>query len=320
MGVLLGLVVLLACTGVGVWVIRSEVDPSISKKMTQVFLTGSILSGFLLIGLCSYTVIPAGSGGVAVSFGNVLDKPLQSGVNFIAPWWQIERLPTRIQLHVGNYDCASSDTQPVKIEMKLNFQLKLESLPSLYREIGTSVEQIAARVIDPAAHETLKAKVSMLKLVQIVERREEIELVVEQDLETWFNRYDVKLSEVAITDIAFSHIQEKAIEDKQIEEQRALQKGHELTRARVMALAEKERSRGLGGKESEDIRGEAESQRIIAEAEQKAQVYVADAEREAYELLQKAVSPLLLQREQVKQWDGTLPQYYLGGELFPFSK
>lgn len=95
---------------------------------------------------------------------------------------------------------------------------------------------------------------------------------------------------------------EKAINQKTEATQRAIQRENELRETKATSQIEKAKAEAKAEAKLIDARARSES--ILIEAR---------AQAEANLLKQRSLTPLLIQEEYIKKWDGKLPTYNMGG-------
>jgi prohibitin 2 len=212
-----------------------------------------------------FRIIPAGSVGVKVLFGQVDPRPLREGLNVLwNPLYDIVTMDTRVQKHTARYDAASKDLQAVHVEMVLNFRLIPDKAPEVYKTIGLGYSGV---IIDPAAQEVLKGQTATHIAAEMLLKRPAIKSDVQRDLTAWLAKYGIELKEAALANIRFDAAYEKAIEAKQIEEQKAEQKRYELIQAQRQAEIVAAQAKGKGDAALAEAKGVADALRVKGEAE-----------------------------------------------------
>jgi prohibitin 2 len=314
--------VLITAVGIAVWfvagIIAREDKQAIAARVTQSWSLR--LAGVLALAvplLSSYVIVPYGKSGVIVSFGRVFDVPFEAGFHPKAPWWSVTEQDVRMLVIEGDYECASSDQQSLKIGMKLNFRRKPQATPQLFNRVGAGLDSIKAKVIDPASQETLKAEIAQHKVADILLKRKLIKGNVQRDMAKWFERYDLELMEVSLAHVGFSKTYEDAIERKQVEEQRAMQFEYELKVADIKAEIEAIRGQGLADATAEEGRGRSEAVKIKATAEADAIQLVAEAEAEVNQKIGEQFNELMLARDYTMAWKGQVPRYNFSKDFLP---
>jgi regulator of protease activity HflC (stomatin/prohibitin superfamily) len=131
----------------------------------------SILTGiFVFIGVILFfnfiTVVPAGSVGVVVLFGNVRSHFLDSGIHIVNPFADVIKLDSRLQQYTMSIapeegvrpgddaiDALTSEGLKVRLDLTAWFMIIASDAPRLYKEIGTDYE---AKVIRPTLRTAIR--------------------------------------------------------------------------------------------------------------------------------------------------------------------
>jgi regulator of protease activity HflC (stomatin/prohibitin superfamily) len=221
-------------------------------------------------------IVPAGSRGVMTTFGKASDEVLSEGVHFKFPLVQaLHLMDVRIAKSEGEGDAASKDLQQVRARVVVNYHLDPAKVAQTFREVGTSTEEVAAGILEPARPEAVKAVTARFTAEELITKRTEVRDQIAVLLQEKMLRHGLILDEFAIVNFAFSPSFTAAIEAKVNAEQQKLKAERDLMRIRV-------------------------------EAEQK--VASAQAEAESLRLQRQEVTPHVLALRTIEKWDGHLPQ------------
>lgn len=260
-------------------------DDGATLRPNRVFLAilGAIggLIGILAIFSAIFT-IDAGEVGVVTRFGAITGRIAEPGLHFKTPFIeQVYRFEVRIQKEQVEAEAASRDLQSVSSTIAVNYHLEGTEAQTLYQELGVNYKE---RVIDPAIQEIFKASTAGFTAEELITRREEIKTHARELLKDRMVRYHIVVDDLNIVNFDFSADFNTAIEAKQVAQQEVEKAKRELERAKV------------------------DADRKITEA---------TASAEAQRLQQQTLTPLLVQLEFLKKWNGILP-LYLGGGLNTF--
>jgi regulator of protease activity HflC (stomatin/prohibitin superfamily) len=96
----------------------------------------------ILFLLSSMTVIPAGHVGIIDVFGNVPNKSLKPGINFVNPFAHIEKMSIKTQELKEEMNVPSREGLSVVLEASALFHINPEVAPDLYRSIGANYIEI----------------------------------------------------------------------------------------------------------------------------------------------------------------------------------
>ena len=225
----------------------------------------------------------------------------EPGTNF--DWWFIntyQKYDTKVQNVDITTAAYSSDAQTMDITMTLQYQIMSDKVVDIATQYG-SLEVLQSRIQSIAIEKT-KAVLSSYKAMDIIAQRSQISPAVEAAIkEAIGNEYFVKVNTVVLSNIDFSDAFESAVEDKMIAEQ-----------AKLKADYENEKKVAAAKADAEAKLKEAEAQKAIAAAEAEALLIKAQAEAEANRIITESITPELLDKIIAENWDGKLPDTYVG--------
>ena len=226
-------------------------------------VTALLIISVVLIWIDWIVNVPAGE--VAVIFDRwrwVLKTTYWEWMHLKIPFWQkATKMNTRIQIYTmsispteaRNYwgeavDALTEDGQKVMIDLTVQFHLEKENAPSVYQKIGLDY---VAKIIRPAARSITREIITGYNSKDLfhIEKRQEVQVKIEEKLQTNLETKKLKLDGILLRNVKFSDIYIGAIEEKQIAEQK-IQK------------AEFERQEALKIKERKIIEAEAEAESI----------------------------------------------------------
>ncbi len=273
------------------------------------FLYPILIIVIIILATSSFVIVESGHVGVIRTLGAVQPDPLSEGFHFKKPFIdKIEQVDVRLNKAQSKSAAASKDLQTVQTQVTVQYSLLGPSAPETYQKIGNR-EVVAATVIEPAIQESVKAITAQYTAEQLVTKRAEVKLQIQEAIDNFINvtlkdknvPAALKISNVAITDFEFSGEFNKAIELKVKAEQEALQAKNEKTRRVTQAEA---------AYQEQKLAADAAAYDIEARSRAKADAI----EREAKALKN---NPELIQLRLSEKWDGTLPKF-TGGEAIPF--
>lgn len=107
-----------------------------SAKPDSLFASAGFLVAALIAVLQFWTVIPAGHVGVIDFFGNVSDRTLYPGVNFVNPLANVIKFDARTQELKETMNVPSKEGLSVELEISLLYSLSFENANKIYKSVG----------------------------------------------------------------------------------------------------------------------------------------------------------------------------------------
>lgn len=273
------------------------------------FLYPILIIVLIILATSSFVIVESGHVGVVRTLGAVQSTPLAEGFHFKKPFMdKIEQVDVRLTKAQSKSAAASKDLQTVETQVTVQYSLMGPTAPETFQKIGNR-DVVAATVIEPAIQESVKAITAQYTAEQLVTKRAEVKLQIQEAIDNFIDvtlkdksvPAALKISNVAITDFEFSQEFNKAIELKVKAEQEALQARNEKTKRVTQAEAAYQEQKLAADAAAYDIevRSKAKADAIAREA--------------------KALkdNPQLIQLRLSEKWDGTLPKF-TGGEAIPF--
>lgn len=217
-------------------------------------LSGAGAIGVFTVSQCLYNV---DGGERAVMFdslrGGIRPEVSGEGTHFMVP---VIQRPIVIDVRTKPREIPSvtgtKDLQMVNIKLRVLWRPRVESLPTLYRELGTDFDE---RVLPSIGNEVLKAVVAQYNAEELLSKRAEVSERIKKEMIKRASHFHLEFDDVAITHLTFGTEFMKAIEAKQVASQEAERQQW------VVKRAEQERQANVTRAE-----GEAEAATIITKA------------------------------------------------------
>lgn len=245
------------------------------------------LGWLLLIIFGCFSSIKTGEVGIKTKFGKITDTYLSEGINFKMPYEKIEKVNIKVQKYENKEELSTStkDMQIVNnIKVTINYQVNGKEAVNLYKRVGNNYKQT---ILEPAIQETVKATISKYTSEELVTKRSEISLDINNTLNDRIKDYGINSVSVAINNFDFSQSYNDAIEKKAVAEQEV---------------------------------ATAKNQQQKAKIEAETKIIKAKSEAEANKNLEKSLSPEILQQKFIEKWNGQLPTVTSGNSFLDVSK
>ena len=249
-------------------------------KIVAVLIVAAIVASFCAV------KIPTGFTGVVTNFGKVTGRTLDPGLHFKAPWQNVVKMDTRIQVKTVDLSCFSSDIQEVIVNYALNFQIASRDTKTIYSTIGPDYYNV---VIVPNVAECVKTVCAKYNAEDLIGERAALANTIEDMLSDKLANYNITVISTSITDIDFKDSFTDAVEAKQVAQQNKLRAETEASQKLVEAEAE------------------ANVRKINADAQAYELKVKAEAEAEANRLISESLNNNILQKMYYDNWDGKLP-------------
>jgi len=276
-------------------------------------LAAAALAVTLVMG--SFYTVSEGHIGILTRFSKAIDQ-VGPGLHFKVPVIDgVKHIEVRERKNGEELSAATKNQLPMTAVVTVNWTVNADAGLELYQKYG-SLSQFEQRILDPKLRQAAKAALSEFNADELIRNRNAAIQRIQENLVVVMQPYPVTVHSPQIENIDLPRtymdavLQKEKAREAAVREEYNLQK-QKLEAARLVQTAEAERDSLKATADGNAYRVEKE-----AEAEANAIRLKGQAEAEAIKLVQEAISanPLLIQYEQAKRWNGTLPQTVLGGE------
>lgn len=304
------------------------------------FSIGIVLFTILILVAC-LTSVSTGHTGVATKFGEVQDYTLDSGLHGKAPWIKVIEMDNRVQKATVDMEAFSEDIQEVKCKYTLNYQISKENAQTIYKTIGKDYYN---NVITPNIAKAVKTAMANYTAEELVNDRSGLATNIEDLLAASLVPYHIEVVGTSVEDLDFTDSFTNAVEAKQVavqnklkavteQEQKTIEEQQSAERAQIKARADAEVAKIQAqadmevakiGADSAEYQGRKEAavalQRLASingwtvvtnEDTGVNEFYKADGSKVTAEEIE-AGSDKLIQYYYTMQWDGILPETYVG--------
>lgn len=259
--------------------IRTD-DYNFNYKVSKRMLFG--LLGMLLVIPGCITTVKTGEVGIKTTFGKITSTNLKEGVQLKAPWQDVVKLNIKVQKYENEtaLETSTKDMQIVNsVIVSINYQLDEDAVVDIYRSVGAAYDTV---VLEPAIQESVKGSISQFNAEELVNKRNEVGIAIQDALIKRVEQYGIKILSVSLKNFDFSAEYNASIENKTIAEQKALTAQQEL----------------------EISKAEAEKKKVEAQGE-----------AEANRLKEQTITKEILMQQFIEKWDGKLPTNYAGEDV-----
>lgn len=270
------------------------------ERISPALMVVGIIAGLVII-LCmgSFVIVPTGNTGVIVTFGQVNDKTLSSGLNFKIPFIQQVELVNNKQQDVvydGQIWSETKNLTEVYYEgITATCSINADKSAWLYANVTNTENLLSATLIQSAiksASKTLDDKNAT--------NRGTLEPLTQEFLQDAVNdKYGegtITIYKVSVSNANFTDEYNKAISEN---------RNADL----AYKTAQIENKKAI-----EKAQADAEVARTNAQAKADAELIQAKATAESNKLLQESITSAILQDKYIEKWDGKLPQVQLSDD------
>lgn len=295
------------------------------KKTVRVSVCAGCLALFAVLAVAScIRTVPTGHTGIVTTFGSVEDYTFEAGIQFTAPWRTVINMDNRNQKSSTDLLCFSSDIQEVQVTYSLNYQINKDNAQDIYRNIGADYYNT---VVNPRIQEAVRSVIAHYTAEELLEKRSQLSEEIKSILVDKLAAYSIEVLDTALENLDFSDAFTDAVEAKQV----AAQKSQQAKIEQEQALMEAEYAKQIAEQKAQS---EANVAKIAADAELEVVKIQADAaeyagQKDAAVIGQVrdalAKDPANLTNEDIEnllvyyyvlQWNGELPETYIGTEDF----
>jgi regulator of protease activity HflC (stomatin/prohibitin superfamily) len=247
------------------FVVRKNLSDNKNAEKIIGFLKVIAVIGIVVTVIFSSIVqIGPGQVGVPILFGNVQDNVLRSGLNFVNPLVEIEKLDVKTQAYTmsGIKDegtvkgddaiiTLSSDGLTLKLDVTVWFRVGEADAPNILRTIGTDYLE---KIVRPATRTSLRDISVQYNATDIYStKRDDFINAITKNLESSFEGRGIILEKVLLRNVELPEKVKEAIDEKISAEQRAQQMVYVLQKERQEAERKQVEAHGV-----------AEAQKIIS--------------------------------------------------------
>lgn len=233
-----------------------------------------------------FSTIKSGEVGIITRFGKIIDTTKNEGLVFKLPIDKMTKINIKVQKY-ENYTALSTSTKDMQvvnnIKVSINYRLDKDKVVNLYKKVGVDY---STNVLEPSIQETVKAVISKYTAEELVTKRSEISLDMNNTLDERIKGYGINSVAVSINNFDFSAAYNEAIEKKAVAEQEVETSKNQLEKAKI----------------------DAEKKKVEAQGE-------ADANA----LLEESLTDEIIMQKFIEKWNGELPKVTSSDNIFDVS-
>ncbi len=274
-------------------------DAGRSVRRVFGFVAGILALTVLAPSMVTY-VNPGHVGIVIHRTGGGVDRtPLGPGLHARNPLFTaIEEYPTFMQTLVltratgdggpnDEINVNSQEGQPLSVDVSMSFELDPAKVPQLYQTFRTDIGTIQHGYVKQTIRQALQEVIGSEQIADIIgpKKAEAVgraQALISQRLAP----YGIVVKQFTLNELRAPESVMQAINTKNVMQQQALTAQNELQKNTFQA-------------QGDSIKAAGRAKAILTEAE---------AQAKANELLSRSITPTLVQYEQMKKWNGQLPQ------------
>jgi regulator of protease activity HflC (stomatin/prohibitin superfamily) len=240
------------------------------KTNISLIVTGIVIVILVMFGSRFFKSVPAGHVAVATLFGEVVQKPYESGLHIpVHPLYEWTEFDIREKTHTETAAVPSQDQLQTEIDVSVRFSISGDLAPFTYQNFGTT-SMLIANQLTPALRSILREAGKSIPRAEDFFLEETQNMLQENMMEALRSDLEskgLKIDKVLIRSITLPPFIMRAIEAKKEREQEVEKQKAELERYKT---------------EQQQLLAEATAQREAAEEEAKKIQLLADAQ--AYEI------------------------------------
>lgn len=265
----------------------------------------------LVIGLYnSFVVIPPGYSGVIFNIWTGSLRTVGQGMAFRMPFvTKVQSYPTSLRTYTmvmragegstgedDSVDLPTREGQHIRQDISVTYNTSEDKASQVFKAFrGADIEDIESSFIRRTFITVAQNVAGQMSLTEIISaKRNELQESISKELEVELNKMGFHLDKVNLGASHLPQAIEAQMQQKMAAQQEAQQAEYELQKQTMLAKA------------------------AIAQAEGEAQssLIKAKTQAEGNELLQKSISPELVQYKAIEKWDGVMPQVTGGSTPF----
>lgn len=286
------------------------------------FMGVVIFVGVILLFICMERV-PAGYVGVVYNMsGGVDGEVLTQGWHIVAPTKKVTTYSIGIEQSYltsedkgdskndESFNIPTSDGKTVKVNLEFSYRFDADRVTDTFVQFkGRSGEDVKDTFIKPKIIAWTQEISATYPVTDIFgDKRTQINAELDTYLKEKFEPYGIIIDTVNFTDISVDEETAAAIQKKVTAQQELELANIEAETAKIQAEKDKQVALIEAEKNKETAEIQAEQKRIQAQGEADAKRIAAEAEAEANRKIAESLTPELIEKLKIEQWNGDVPK------------
>lgn len=291
-------------------------------KIGVVFMGVLIFVGVILLFMCMERV-PAGYVGVVYNMsGGVDGEVLTQGWHMVSPTKKVTTYSIGIEQSYltsedkgdsqkdESFNIPTSDGKTVKVNLEFSYRFDSDRVTETFVQFkGRSGENVKDTFIKPKIMAWTQEISATYPVTDIFgDKRTQINAELDTYLKQKFEPYGIIIDTVNFTDISVDEETAAAIQKKVTAQQELELANIEAETAKIQAEKDKQVALIEAEKNKETAEIQAEQKRIQAQGEADAKRIAAEAEAEANRKIAQSLTPELIEKLKIEQWNGDVPK------------
>lgn len=291
-------------------------------KVGAVFLGVAMFIGIIIFFMCMKKV-PAGYIGVVYDMSGGIDgELLTQGWHVVSPTKKVTIYSIGIEQSYltsedkgdskkdESFNIPTSDGKTVKVNLEFSYRFDPDRVADTFIQFkGRSGEDVKDTFIKPKIIAWTQEISATYPVTDIFgDKRTQINAELDTYLKQKFEPYGIIIDTVNFTDISVDDETAAAIQKKVTAQQELELANIEAQTAKVQAEKDKEVALIEAEKNKETAQIQAEQERIKAQGEADAKRIAAEAEAEANRKIAESLTPELIEKIKLEQWNGDVPK------------
>ena len=268
------------------------------------------LFGCVFILFATLVTVPTGHTGILTTFGKVEDVTLEAGLHFKSPLQRVVAMDNRTQVRTLQLSCFSSDIQEVIISYSMNYQIEKANAQTIYKTIGTDYYHT---VMEPRIQEVVKSVIAKYTAESLVDNRDALSKQITEMLTAQLGAYNIEVVSTSVENIDFSDSFTDSVEAKVVAQQALLKAQTEQQQKTMEKEQEAARQKIEANAAAEVAKIQAAAEKEVLQIQADAAEYAGRKDAAINEAIANSLTDKLIEYYKTKQWDGKLPEYFVGG-------